>query len=608
MNLFNLVAKLTLDDKDYQKGIDGNTKKGVNFGQKIATGAKVAGKALAAMYTAVIAVGAALTKLTLNAIDLGGEIDDESQKLNMSTGAYQKWALAMKMSGTTIDTMSMGMKTFTGVLDDASNGSATALLMLERLGMGYEDFAGLSVEDSFKKVVEQFQGMEEGAAKTQLAVDLFGRSGQELLPLFNQEVGWLDTMFQKYEDLGLILDEQAIKKSAEFGDQIDLLVSKFKMTATIVSTAFMPAVMGIVNGLMAMAQGSEDGGEKLKDGILNALNMIIEFVPKYAEFAVSFIETIYNVLIEAAPKLIEAAFALIMTLIGALERLTPKIIPLAMTLIRTLVKGIIDNLDRIFDAALYIILELVDGILAALPELIQLAVEIIVKLVEFIGRATPKLLDAAVYIIDALVKFLLLPETIAMLIQAGIDILFALIKGQIQAVPMLLDFIMNLISTLINTFKNTDWQAVGKNILDGIVNGVKNGVKGAVDAVKKAAKDIFNGVKDFFGIKSPSKLMQDEVGKFLPEGIASGFEKQMPKSARDIKNSVKDNPLTEDLVNGFSGAMRINNMSGKSENKNTVVQVFIGNTEIKDFVIKTVEQKLKQRGMRNLNEIGAFGK
>jgi len=606
MNLFNLVAKLTLDDKDYQKGIDSNTKKGVNFGQKIATGAKVAGKALAAMYTAAVAVGVALTKLTLNAINLGGEIDDESQKLNMSTTAYQKWALAMKMSGTTIDTMSMGMKTFTGVLDDASNGSATALLLLERLGLGYEDFAGLSVEDSFKKVVEQFQSMEQGAKKTQLAVDLFGRSGQELLPLFNQEVGWLDTMFQKYEDLGLILDEQAIKKSAEFGDQIDLLVSKFKMTATIVGTTFMPAVMDIVDGLMKMAQGSDDGGEALKNGILNALNAIIEYIPQYADFAVGVIEVIQDVIIETAPKLIEAAFVIMMTLINALERLSTKIIPLAMTLIRTLVKGVFDNLDRIFDAALYIILALVDGIIAALPELLELAVQIILKLVEFIGRALPKLLDAAVYIIDALVEFLLKPETIAMLIQAGIEIMVAFLKGQIQSVPMLLDFIMNLISTLINTFKNTDWQAVGKNILDGIVNGVKNGVKGAVDAVKNAAKNIFNGVKDFFGIKSPSKLMRDEVGKFLPEGIASGFEEQMPKSARDIKNSVKDNPMTEDLVNGFSGAMKINNMSGKSENKNTVIQVFIGNTEIKDFVIKTVEQKLKQRGMRNLNEIGAF--
>ncbi|NCA67881.1 MAG: hypothetical protein EOM87_07455, partial [Clostridia bacterium] len=264
MDLFNLIAKITLDDKDYKKGINSAEKSGKSFGSSLTKGLKVAGKAMAALYTGTVAVAAAIAKITLSSVKYGDEIGKESQKLNMSTAGYQKWSTILEMAGTSIDSMSMGMKTFTGILDEASNGNADALLTLQKLGLGYDDFAGLSVEDSLKKVVEQFQTMEQGAEKTQLAVDLFGRSGQELLPLLNQEVGSIDELFKSYEELGLIISDDVISASEDLDDQLSLLKKSFKVAAVNIGTMFMPAISKVVTGLLDLARGSAGAGETLK--------------------------------------------------------------------------------------------------------------------------------------------------------------------------------------------------------------------------------------------------------------------------------------------------------------------------------------------------------
>ena len=80
MNLFNLIAKITLDNKEFQKGIKDSESSGKTFGQKIAGGAKVAGKALVAMGSAVMVAGAALAKLTLGSIKTTDEIGKRKPK------------------------------------------------------------------------------------------------------------------------------------------------------------------------------------------------------------------------------------------------------------------------------------------------------------------------------------------------------------------------------------------------------------------------------------------------------------------------------------------------------------------------------------------------
>lgn len=546
MNLFNLIAKITLDNKEFQKGIKDSESSGKTFGQKIAGGAKVAGKALVAMGSAVMVAGAALAKLTLGSIKTTDEIGKESQKLNMSTDAYQKWALAMKMSGTDISVLTMGMKTFTSVLDGAATGQAEQILLMNRLGMSYSDFEGLSVEETFKKVIEALQGMEEGAEKTQLAVDLFGRSGQELLPLLNDEVGSIDALFQQFEDLGLIIDNETVKAGESLDDQITLLTEKVKMLGTNIGVELMPWVSRLVEGFMGLATGAEDAGAMLQSVITDALNGIIEALPQIVDVALSIVPLLVETIFATLPKLVDAAFEIIYALADFLIAYLPDLIPAAIQLVITLVMGILDNIGKMQDVAIDLIVAVIEGIITALPELIKAAPQIVL----------------------------------------------AIIKGMVGAIPKL--------------FTDINWLSLGKGFIDGIISGVKQAIPNLINSVTSAAKDAWQAVKNFFGIASPSKLMRDSVGKMIPQGIAVGVEQEMPEASEDIRNSVKKNTDISAMVNGVTGAMQINALGSGQQTSTPIIKVYIGNEELKNYTYKTVNSGLENRGLKTLKKTGAY--
>lgn len=546
MNLFNLIAKITLDNKEFQKGIKDSEASGKTFGQKIAGGAKVAGKALVAMGSAVMVAGAALAKLTLGSIKTTDEIGKESQKLNMSTDAYQKWALAMKMSGTDISVLTMGMKTFTSVLDGAATGQAEQILLMNRLGMSYSDFEGLSVEETFKKAIEALQGMEEGAEKTQLAVDLFGRSGQELLPLLNDEVGSIDELFQQFEDLGLIIDNETVKAGESLDDQITLLTEKVKMLGTSIGVELMPWVSRLVEGFMGLATGAEDAGAMLQSVITDALNGIIEALPQIVDVALSIIPLLVDTIFATLPKLVDAAFEIIYALADFLIAYLPDLIPAAIQLVITLIMGILDNIGKMQDVAIDLVVAVIEGIITALPELIKAAPQIVL----------------------------------------------AIINGMVTALPKL--------------FTDINWASLGKGFIDGIISGVKQAIPNLINSVTSAANDAWQAVKNFFGIASPSKLMRDSVGKMIPQGIAVGVEQEMPEASEDIRNSVKKNTDISAMVNGIGGALQINSLGSGQPQVAPIIKVYIGNEELKNYTYKTVNSGLENRGLKTLKKTGAY--
>ena len=64
-----------------------------------------------------------------------------------------------------------------------------------------------------------------------------------------------------------------------------------------------------------------------------------------------------------------------------------------------------------------------------------------------------------------------------------------------------------------------------RQIISGLINGI-GAMAGALwDAAVNIAKSALNAIKSFFGIASPSKVMRDEVGRWIPAGVAEGIEK-----------------------------------------------------------------------------------
>ena len=81
-----------------------------------------------------------------------------------------------------------------------------------------------------------------------------------------------------------------------------------------------------------------------------------------------------------------------------------------------------------------------------------------------------------------------------------------------------------------------------------------------MDKIGDFASGVVDGIKDFFGIHSPSRVMRDMIGKYLPPGIAIGFEMAMPKSVKDMENEIDS--MTSNLQSRIE--MNMNDMSASA--------------------------------------------
>jgi len=78
----------------------------------------------------------------------------------------------------------------------------------------------------------------------------------------------------------------------------------------------------------------------------------------------------------------------------------------------------------------------------------------------------------------------------------------------------------------------------GLNLIKGLWQGISDAAGWIWGKIKGFFGGIVDGIKNFFGIHSPSTLLRDEIGKMLPPGISIGFEKAMPAAIDDIQGQL----------------------------------------------------------------------
>lgn len=82
--------------------------------------------------------------------------------------------------------------------------------------------------------------------------------------------------------------------------------------------------------------------------------------------------------------------------------------------------------------------------------------------------------------------------------------------------------------------------SIGSDIVKGLWNGINDMVGWIGGKIKGFGDSVLNGLKSFFGIASPSKLMRDKVGKYIAQGIGEGFESEMGNVTRQMQDAMPD--------------------------------------------------------------------
>lgn len=502
---------------------------GGKLGSALGTAAKVGAGAITAATAALAAGGAAFVKSSNEVAQYGDNVDKMSQKLGLSTKSYQEWDYVMQLAGTDMGSMTTGLKTLTNKLDDAKNGSDEAKEMFEKLGISMEDINTMSREDLFAKTIEGFQGMADSTDRAALANDLFGKSGQNLAPLFNQSAEATKGLIEQANQYGMIMSKDAVKASADFEDALTRMQSTMTGAKNALIAEFLPSLTSMMDGVSMLVSGDKNGFDKIGEGVDELVKNITDAAPKLLDAGVEIVESFAKAIIDNLPKLIETGLPIIMKLADAIiENLPalldaavqiilqiatgiaealPELIPTIVDTILFIVDSLIDNVDLLVDASIALILGLAEGLINALPKLIEKAPEIVIKLTEAIIRNVPKIVEASAKLIAMLVTGLV--KSYSSLIKAGADVLQKIKEG-------------------FSIEKALTW---GKDLIDNFIRGIKS----KWNDLKNAVKDMAETVKSYIGFSEP------EVGPL------SNFHTYAPDMMELFAKGIKDN---EDLIAG----------------------------------------------------------
>lgn len=220
-----------------------------------------------------------------------------------------------------------------------------------------------------------------------------------------------------------------------------------------------------------------------------------------------------------------------------------------MQLLGNVATGFMNNYPQIMQAVGNMLANVISLIGQNLPQFMQKGVEFIGQMAQGLINNLPTILSG---IADVLARVIAaIASNLPKFLQKGIELIGKIAAGIIQAIPTVVGKIPQVISGIVNAFGKYNWGSIGTNLIKGIAKGVMNAGGLIKDAALSAARKAFNAVKGFFGIASPSKLMANEVGKYIPAGIAMGIEKNT-KPITDAMHDITD--MTESAFGMNSSA------------------------------------------------------
>lgn len=315
------------------------------------------------------------------------------------------------------------------------------------------------------------------------------------------------------------------------------------------------------------------------------------------------------------PKLLTIGTNLLTTLLTGITTALPQIMPTLTQAIMTVVQAIVDNLPMILQAGITILVELVKGIAQSLPELIpamvdalmvmvetlidnidliiDAGIELILGLAEGLIEALPRLIDKIPVIIEKLLWAL--SNNMPKIVEAGILIIIELAKGLIKAIPQLVAKIPEIVTSVVKAFANyySKLGEVGLNLIKGLWNGIKNAGAWLRDKISGFFGGVVDSIKDFFGIHSPSRLFEDEIGKNLALGLGEGFENTMSDVTKDMTNSIPtefDTSINASYGASGSVSSSYDNMVNAFKQALQEVKVVMNDREFGTFVTDTMER------------------
>lgn len=376
----------------------------------------------------------------------------------------------------------------------------------------------------------------------------------------------------------------------------------------------------LISGLLeALPQILTVGGQvlvQLLSGIAGGLPMVLQS-------AMGIIGSFVDGLQQHLPKILEVGSQLLINLIDGIARNLPSLVSQALDIVMQFATTLYDNAPTLIETGFTILSSLIQGILECLPDLLSKGPEIVSKFANIINDNFPMILRKGFELIVQIIQGIIsaIPDLVAnipKIITAIVDVWEAynwLNLGK-KAITLLRDGIKNMVGAVKSAGKNVlegvtsslknlpsqlsqfgktamtnlgsalknglgSVKTAAKNIFDAVINALKSLPSKMLDVGKDVVKglwngisdmagwiagkletfgsNVLNGIKDFFGIESPSKVFRDEVGKMLAAGLAEGIERNASDPLHAMADLSRDVLGEADAMNGLTLERKLQN-------------------------------------------------
>lgn len=482
MDLFDLVAKITLDSSEYEKGIKGAEEGTSALSSKWAMFGKAAGIAGAATVAAVGAAAVGVGKLTKKSVEAYANYEQLAGGVKKLYGDASEEVMkfanqAYKTSGMSANQYMEQATQFSAALINSLNGDASAAakqtdVAMRAIADNFNTFGGdiQNIQNAFSGFARgQFnmldnlklgysgskQGMQDLIADANEYAKSIGMAGDLSIDSFSDIVTAIDLVQQKQGIAGTTAKEAATTIEGS------LNMTKAAWENLVAGFANPDADLGKLMDNLVVAIVGEGEGEGLLNNIIPAVQRAIEGIAEVIQKAAPILAEQFPVVVQnVLPTLIQAAATLIAGVVSALPSLIAVLVKQMPMIITTLAKALISAGGQFLAVGKDLISKLSSGISSAFSNLI--------------GK----------------------------------------VKGLARRIPQAIKSGVGSLAS------------IGRNLIQGLWGGISSAFNSVISKVKAMAARLPAAVKKVLGIASPSKVFM-ELGQWIPEGLALGIEKNL---------------------------------------------------------------------------------
>lgn len=446
-------------------------------GEVAGEGLKASMTALAAAFAAVGAAAAAAAKTGFEWAKGAGEMADDvmtlSQQTSVSAQTLQEWTYASNFIDTSVDTMTGSMAKMVKNMGDAAGGSKSAQEKFAALGVSVRDDVTGELRDSedvFWDSIDALGNVSSETERDALAMDLFGKSAQDLNPLIEAGGDAFRAMGQEARDMGVVFSGGALDAMGSFDDSMQRLNATAGGLKNAIGAALIPAFQPLVDTASStMAEVSKALQDGLQPGELDGL---IDTVINNASDALT---DVVGMIGKAMPTVSKALSKLVSSVATELPKLASTLLPAAMELLSSLMDTMAENAD----------------------ELGELASDMVTELIGFLIENAPKMVDASGKIVQGLVDGLLDGDSLSRIVSGAIEMIGSLGAALVKNAILLVAKAPEIIGQLITGILNTDWLAVGTELVQALADGITGAFTNA-NAVAAAYEQQFGATQEAY--------------------------------------------------------------------------------------------------------------